>query len=160
MERLPDSGAALGWRRWKRSRCAACSGRVARWWHTDEGAPPLGQQRRLRGTGHDGKPPPAQPCLDRLQEAPGKRVERERNEGAGENEIPPLGGKQPESDPHLGEDERELADLRETDGNGETGSERSAQEPDDRQGDHRLADDDDGGDDENAIDVVDQEDRI
>ncbi len=85
-------------------------------------------------------------------------IERDRDDGAGENDVLPVGRQQAERDAEAGQDEREFADLRQPARHRQAHADGIAQERDDDEGDHPLADDDQEQGGENAERLA-QEDR-
>src|SRR3546814_10770756 len=77
--------------------------------------------------------------LDRLQQAEQQRVERDRQQGAGQDEVAALLGQQPVGDAEAGEDEGEFADLGEAGRDGQRGGQRMPEGQHDQEGGERLA---------------------
>ena len=71
----------------------------------------------------------AQPGLDRVQRAEQERVERDREDRRGDQHVVPGVGHQAVLAGQLGQDERELADLRQAQGHGQRGADRVARAP-------------------------------
>ena len=78
-----------------------------------------------------------------VQQGEQERIDQDRQDRAGEDQVAPLLRQDLKLDAEAGENERELADLREACRNGQRGRVRVAEEPDDGEGRQRLADDDD-----------------
>ena len=72
-----------------------------------------------------------------------ERVGDDRQQGAGEDQVVPLLRQQALGEAEAGEDEGELADLRQADGDRQCGGGRQLQQAHDREGDAGVAEDDD-----------------
>ena len=72
-----------------------------------------------------------------------QRVEEDRQDGAGKDQVLSLRRQQVQRDAEADEDERELADLGEAGGNGQRGAVGVAEGADDHEGGDGLADEDD-----------------
>ena len=89
-----------------------------------------------------------------------QRVEHDRQDRAGKDQVAPLLGKQVQADAELGEDEGELADLREARRDHQRRADRMAERDDDQECRNRLADDDDEEGREDRPGVVEQAGRV
>ena len=85
---------------------------------------------------------PIEPARHRRDHAERERIERDRQQRARQDQVASLGRQQPERDAEPGEDERELADLREARGNRQRRAHRVAEHEHDREGSERFADHD------------------
>ena len=90
--------------------------------------------------------PPLQPALHGLDRLEHDRVQRDRDDGAGQDEILSFYRKQAERNSETGQDEGELADLRQACRHGERRVERIAEGYHQQEGRERLADEDHGDD--------------
>src|SRR5439155_19170245 len=82
----------------------------------------------VEGADHPDIAQPLGEGLDRTEE---DRVQRDRDDGRGDDEVVPLGGEDAELAVDLREDERELADLGEASADDERGPDRVAESQDD-----------------------------
>ena len=83
------------------------------------------------------------PCLKHVEPGEEQRIEQDGEDGAGEDEIAAALRQKPEIDAEPGEDEGELADLREADRDEQRGRGGIAEQADDGEGRERLAEQDD-----------------
>ena len=98
--------------------------------------------------------------LERLDGVEEQRVERDREQRAGEDEVLAFARQDTERDAEAGEDERELADLSQAGGHREGGVDRIAKGDHQQERRDRLAEHDDGEDHQHAQRPVDQQARI
>jgi hypothetical protein len=82
-----------------------------------------------------------QPLLERVHEMEEQRVQRDRDQGTGDDELEPLLRKETERQPEGPQDERELADLGETGTDRHGDPDRISEQGDDRELGDRLGDD-------------------